>query len=63
MTNYIFESDIDKKRANDLTQDQIVKLKLYRLHLVEKRTCEKERMTLIIFMIENDLHSGLLHYV
>ena len=63
MKPYRFEDDIEKERVKKLTQDEVVKLKLYKLHVEEKRTDPYERMKLILFMANNDLDSSLIKYL
>ena len=60
---YEYEEIAEKKRVSKLTSDERVKLKMYELHLQEKRTDQKEREGLIIYMAEHDLDSGLIRHL
>ena len=63
MTNYVFKDDLEKAKVESLTSDQRIKLKLYELHLQDKRIDQKERESLIIYMAEHDLDAGLIRYL
>lgn len=60
---YISGEITAKSRARKLTSDEKIKLRLYEMHLQEKRTDLVERKLLINYMIDHDLDAELIKYL